>query len=345
MAPTTRTSIGTPSSRSLPAAGLSRSHAGRSRRPSPIGRTGPVARRTIAAVAARAIRGFVRVRDFGGVRALDAAHSSQFLKEVFCSMINANTAGIRSCGMNSKDRYWATTHFAPVDHPFQWEMGPYEETLKRWRKEGLPEDSNWYLYGGYDRFEYAPVSPRLCPGFEVETLEEDAVYEIYRDADGVIKKKLKDVPPPAMPQYLDYPLKGREQWPDFQRRLNPAQPGAFPAALGQRQTAVREPRLPAGHQRRQPVRLVAQLDGRRGHQLPALRRPRLRGAGGRGDGRLHPGRAGQGAGWDAVRLRRVLGGHGRQGRAADQPTALPASLRARITGASPTGCARPASRS
>ena len=130
--------------------------------------------------------------------------------------------------MNSKDRYWATTHFAPVDHPFQWEMGPYEETLKRWRKEGLPEDSNWYLYGGYDRFEVAPVNPHLCPGFEVETLKEDEVYEIYRDGDGVIKKKLKDVPPPAMPQYLDYPLKGREQWPDFRRRLNPNSPARFP---------------------------------------------------------------------------------------------------------------------
>ena len=130
--------------------------------------------------------------------------------------------------MNSKERYYATTHFAPVDHPFQWEMGPYEETLKRWRKEGLPEDSNWYLYGGYDRFETAPVNPHLCPGFEVETLEEDAAYEIYRDADGVIKKKLKGVPPPAMPQYLDYPLKGREQWPDFQRRLNPNSPARFP---------------------------------------------------------------------------------------------------------------------
>jgi len=107
-------------------------------------------------------------------------------------------------------------------------MGPYEETLKRWRSEGLPDDSGWHYYGGYDRFEVAPIHVGLCPGFEYETLDEDETYEIYRDGDGVIKKKLKDVPPPAMPQYLKYPLKGREQWPDFKRRLNPESPARFP---------------------------------------------------------------------------------------------------------------------
>jgi uroporphyrinogen decarboxylase len=107
-------------------------------------------------------------------------------------------------------------------------MGPYEETVRRWRREGLPEDSRWNYFGGYDRYETAPVHVGLCPSFERETIEEDVNYEIYRDADGVIKKKLKDVPPPAMPQYLEYPLKGKEQWPEFKKRLNPDSPARLP---------------------------------------------------------------------------------------------------------------------
>ena len=130
--------------------------------------------------------------------------------------------------MNARDRYHATTHYGERDRLYHWEMGPYEETVRRWRDGGLPDDSDWRFYGGYDRFEVARVSVGLCPAFERETLEEDDAYEIYRDGDGVIKKKLKDLPPPAMPQYLDYPLKGREQWSDFARRLNPDSPARFP---------------------------------------------------------------------------------------------------------------------
>jgi len=130
--------------------------------------------------------------------------------------------------MNSQERFLATARYQQRDRLFQWEMGPYDETIERWQREGLPKDSQWDFYGGYDRYECVPVSAYLCPSFERETLEETKEYEIYRDHDGVIKRKLVDVPPPAMPQYLDYPLKGPEQWAEFSQRLNPASPARFP---------------------------------------------------------------------------------------------------------------------
>ena len=130
--------------------------------------------------------------------------------------------------MNSRERLLATARYAQRDRLFHWEMGPYEETLRRWHKEGLPIDSHWEHFGGYDRFETAPVNFGLCPSFERETIEESGGCEIYRDLDGVVKKRLKDVPPPAMPQYLEYPLKGRDQWPEFRKRLNPESPARFP---------------------------------------------------------------------------------------------------------------------
>ncbi len=130
--------------------------------------------------------------------------------------------------MNSRERYLATAHYADRDRLYHWEMGPYEETIKRWQADGLPVDSDWAYYGGYDRFEVAPVSVGLCPGFVYETLEETDEHEIYLDGDGVKKRKLRNVPPPAMPQYLEYPLRGRENWDDFLRRLNPDSPARFP---------------------------------------------------------------------------------------------------------------------
>jgi len=130
--------------------------------------------------------------------------------------------------MNARDRFRAAMRYEKTDRPFQWEMGPYDETVKRWRREGLPADSSWDRYGGYDRFECAPNHAGLCPAFEIETLEVSGSYEVYRDEDGVIKKKLRDVPPPAMPQYVEFPLRGRAQWPEFKRRLDPESPARFP---------------------------------------------------------------------------------------------------------------------
>jgi len=130
--------------------------------------------------------------------------------------------------MNSRERFHATTHYQTRDRMFHMEMGPYGETIKRWQREGLPEDTDWATWSGYDRFETVPVAVGLCPGFEFEVLKDEGAYEVYRDGDGVIKRRLKDEPPPAMPQYLEYPLKGRSNWADFRRRLNPDSPKRFP---------------------------------------------------------------------------------------------------------------------
>lgn len=131
--------------------------------------------------------------------------------------------------MNSRERYWATTHYAQRDKLYHWEMGPYEETLRKWHEQGLAENDNWYNYGGYDAFATVPLHAGMNPGFEYKTLELTDEYEIYQDGDGVIKKKIKGVIYPAMPQYLEYPLKGREQWADFKRHFDPDDTARFPA--------------------------------------------------------------------------------------------------------------------
>ena len=132
--------------------------------------------------------------------------------------------------MNSRERYRAVTHYGKFDRVFRQEMGPYPETVKRWRSEGMPADQHLAVLAGYDRFETAPIHLGLLPTFEHETLKEDANYRTYRDSrDGVIKKIRKDVVYPAMPQYLEYPLKTREDWKTFREKLDPNSPARLPA--------------------------------------------------------------------------------------------------------------------
>lgn len=130
--------------------------------------------------------------------------------------------------MNSRERFLATARYGQRDRLFHWELGPFEETIRRWHEQGLPGDCEWNHGAGYDRFELGPVKVGLCPRFDYEVLDEVGDYEIYRDTDGVIKKKIKNLPPPAMSQYLKYPLRGRENWPEFRRRLRPESPARFP---------------------------------------------------------------------------------------------------------------------
>ena len=127
--------------------------------------------------------------------------------------------------MNSRDRYRAVTRFGPTDRLYRHEMGPYDETLQRWWKEGLPRDDDYHRIVGYDRFDIAPVNVDLAYDFDCETLELTDDCEVYRAADGVIKRKLRNVPLPAMPQYVEFPLKDRKTWQEsFLPRLNPESP-------------------------------------------------------------------------------------------------------------------------
>lgn len=132
--------------------------------------------------------------------------------------------------MNARERFHATVRYEDRDRPFHWDwMGPeYEATIQRWLGEGMPPDTHWRNFGQYDRTEYPRLNGWLCPHYEVETLGTDERYETYRDADGVIKRKIRGAPLPAMPQYLAFPLKGKEQWPEIKKRLNPNSPARFP---------------------------------------------------------------------------------------------------------------------
>ena len=148
--------------------------------------------------------------------------------------------------MNPRELFNATMHYGERDRLFHWEMEPYDETLRRWRAQGLANNADWRGLAGYDPLEVADVKMGLCPAFARETLDEDAKYEVYRDTDGVIKKRLKDVPPPSMPQYIEYPLKGREQWPEFRKRLDPKHPDRLPHDREARKARYAERDFPLG---------------------------------------------------------------------------------------------------
>ncbi len=52
--------------------------------------------------------------------------------------------------MTQRERFLATARFKPVDRAFLLHPWCWSETLKRWHKEGLPEDASFWQYFGTD---------------------------------------------------------------------------------------------------------------------------------------------------------------------------------------------------
>lgn len=159
--------------------------------------------------------------------------------------------------MNARERFLATMHFEPIDRMPSWEWHYLEPTLERWHQEGLPSDvflpipsANGVSFGSdvikreggdaagrvpigsyfqLDRGQpycqgevaYVPVSTGLVPPFEQQVLREDERTRVLVDADGITKEILKDMQP-AMPRFLEYPVRSREDFAALRKRYDPA---------------------------------------------------------------------------------------------------------------------------
>jgi uroporphyrinogen decarboxylase len=116
--------------------------------------------------------------------------------------------------------------FLPFNLNYAWFM---DETLERWRREGLPADADPREFFGLDRIAFtggAPYSP--IPPFEEEVLSDEGETRLVRDHLGIIKRVWKDHESSKMPQWLDFPIKSRGDFEAFKKRLDPRSPSRWP---------------------------------------------------------------------------------------------------------------------
>lgn len=131
--------------------------------------------------------------------------------------------------MNSRERFRETFSFGKPDRVFYMPHWFWPSAISRWYREGLPRDVHLDEFFGFDRYEVVPINLGLIPSFEYEVYFEDEEHRIYRRGDGCIVKEFKRRPEMSMPQWLDFPLKSREDWRrDFITRLNPKSPARYP---------------------------------------------------------------------------------------------------------------------
>jgi uroporphyrinogen decarboxylase len=146
--------------------------------------------------------------------------------------------------MTPRERLMARVNGQKVDRlPFVILWGPWAETARRWKQQGMERDNDWYDLFGFDPlWTDAGVNLGICPAFQPEVLEDEGETIVHRDEHGVLQRSRKDGT--SMSEWLDYPVKDWKTWREHKQRFDPDSPGRFPPDWKERAKALRESDVP-----------------------------------------------------------------------------------------------------
>ena len=120
--------------------------------------------------------------------------------------------------MNDRERYLRTMRYEPVDRRPLHLVGPWPDTVARWRREGLPADiEDIHAYLGVKSLRVINVTgiAGLHPTFESRVVKEDKEFEVSIDGYGRTVRQFKDHT--SMPEWIEFPVKSPE---DLRRVIN-----------------------------------------------------------------------------------------------------------------------------
>jgi uroporphyrinogen decarboxylase len=127
--------------------------------------------------------------------------------------------------------------------------------MERWRKEGLPKDARLHevfrtdIEAGFPLAMQGWAGPHLHPPLERKILSETDEYMVVRDEEGNVTRKFKNDPLRSMPEWIEYPMKNRDDWETIIKpRLDAKIPGRCPqgAELDKVVERFRQRDYPAG---------------------------------------------------------------------------------------------------
>jgi len=125
----------------------------------------------------------------------------------------------------------------------------FNDTVKRWQNEGMSKDVYFNTYFGFDRLEMAPVNflgvDAFVPVPESKIIEEDKETATHIDDLGNKWKRWKEREI-GMSQWIDFGLKGKDDWGKYKERLNPKSPVRYPEYWDDWKRTIKERDYPLG---------------------------------------------------------------------------------------------------
>ncbi len=140
--------------------------------------------------------------------------------------------------MTDRERFIRTMEYKNVDAAPNHEVGVWQQTIDRWESEGLrPYSLHWDWFVGEEFFrmdgrEFIPVNYDMMPPFERTVLESDDRYEIFQDANGIVRKALRVGTVRgqrlSMDQYISFPVKTPADFKNLKKRYESGLPARYP---------------------------------------------------------------------------------------------------------------------
>lgn len=134
--------------------------------------------------------------------------------------------------MHSAERFIRCMNYQDVDHVTDMEFGYWDENMRDWPAEGMPELAQTHrafeLYFGFEQPANVPFGWHLSPPPETVVVKVEDDYEFYYDGDMVYCRRPRDHHS-TMPEHIDYSLKDEDSWREkFEWRLKPDDPARAP---------------------------------------------------------------------------------------------------------------------
>jgi len=150
---------------------------------------------------------------------MDASEIAKLNKE----KVEFNNVPVKKGEMTPLERFNKIMDFSRPDRIIDCEFGYWNDTLKRWHSEGLPKyiDNNEKadIYFGFDVWKKSiPTNTLLNPPFKRRIIDENERYQIILDEDNIKCKIFKDGTD-TIPHYIDFPIKDRNSYLPFKKRL------------------------------------------------------------------------------------------------------------------------------
>jgi len=95
--------------------------------------------------------------------------------------------------------------------------GPWESTIERWQREGMPEDVSYVDYFGLDKIVH--IGADNSPRYPETVLEETEQYTIRTSRWGATLKNWRHTG--GVPEFLDFTIKDPRSWEEAKVRMQP----------------------------------------------------------------------------------------------------------------------------
>jgi hypothetical protein len=146
--------------------------------------------------------------------------------------------------MNQRERFLNTMRFKPVDRVPLWMPWVWNETYRNWHDEGLPEDMDLEQLYGCDRYYETGIYFGFSPVFNETLVAEDDKTRTYVNFEGITMREFKANSELSMPEFLEFPVKTRDDFYKIKYLLRLNEKTRFPSDWEQKCAMWKDRKIP-----------------------------------------------------------------------------------------------------